>query len=591
MITERTVEQLLTGNQAIALAARDAGAALGVGYPGTPSTEVLESLALLEGALAQWAPNEKVALEVGIGVAFAGKRALVTMKHVGLNVAADPLFTVSYTGVRGGLVIMVADDPGMHSSQNEQDSRHYARAAKLPMLEPADSQEAYTFTRQAFRISEQFGTPVLIRTTTRLSHGKSLVVTSEPDTDLPGPTPPDDPSKYVMIPAFARRQHHVVEDRLQQVRDWAEVQHLTHAEYHDTSTGIVTSGIAYQYVRDIAPEASVLKLGMVYPLPMSAIRKFAARVDRLIVAEELDPFIEDQLRAAGLKVMGKEMFPLFGEFTPAVVARSLGRMNALAPDSEMDLPLRPPTLCPSCPHRSVFRVLKKLGATVSGDIGCYTLGVMAPLQAIDTCVCMGASIGVAHGLEIAGIDTQRVVGVIGDSTFMHSGITGLLNMVANGSRGTVLILDNSITAMTGRQHHPGTGKNLMGETTPKVDLVTLVRALGVTDVDVVDPYDVKAMEARFKQALTADTLTVLIVQRPCMLIPHEERSLSVFDPDRCRYCGACLKLGCPAITREMVVVNGRERYRPVIDPQLCRGCGVCVEMCAFGALQSQEAEP
>ncbi|HEY3379609.1 MAG TPA: thiamine pyrophosphate-dependent enzyme, partial [Armatimonadota bacterium] len=422
------MDLILTGNQAIARAARDAGVALGIGYPGTPSTEVLETLTTLDGGTAQWAPNEKVALEVGIGVAFAGRRALVTMKHVGLNVAADPLFTVAYTGVAGGLVILVADDPGMHSSQNEQDSRHYARAAKIPLLEPSDSQEAYEFTRLAFALSEQFDTPVLLRTTTRLSHGKSTVHEAPADTSIPAPVAPHDPTKYVMIPAFARKRHLVVEDRLLRLRDWANTAAITRAEYRDRAVGIITSGINYQYVREVAPEASVLKLGMVYPLPLDAIRAFAAEVQTLYVVEELDPIIEEQLRAAGITVTGKEHFPLFGELTPDLVAAGLG-LPVSAQTPRTDLPQRPPSLCPSCPHRGVFWTLKKLGLTVSGDIGCYTLGVTPPLSALDTCVCMGASIGIAHGMEKAGLDPAKIVGVIGDSTFLHSGITGVLDMV------------------------------------------------------------------------------------------------------------------------------------------------------------------
>ncbi|MHB0939567.1 MAG: indolepyruvate ferredoxin oxidoreductase subunit alpha [Armatimonadota bacterium] len=577
------MDLIVTGNGAIARAARDAGAALGVGYPGTPSTEVLETLATLEGGNAQWAPNEKVALEVGVGVAIGGRRALVTMKHVGLNVAADPLFTAAYTGVAGGLVVLVADDPGMHSSQNEQDSRHYARAAKVPMLEPADSQEAYDFTRLAFQLSEEFDTPVLLRTTTRLSHGKSTLRPRAPDTDLPAAVAPDDPAKYVMVPANARKRHVVVEDHLRRLQEWAETGELTRAEYRDRTVGIVTSGINYQYVREVAPEASVLKLGMVYPLPIAAVKAFAAQVETLYVVEELDPIIEEQIRAAGITVIGKERFPIFGEFNPTVVVKGLG-LEVADGLSSAGLPMRPPAMCPGCPHRAVFWMLKKNKLTVTGDIGCYTLGVMPPLQAMDTCICMGAAIGVARGLEEAGVDPAKVVGVIGDSTFLHSGITGLLDMVYNRSRCTVMILDNSTTAMTGRQEHPGTGKALDGTEAPQVDLESLVRALGVPDVTVLDPYDLSALEAGLQHALAFDGPSVVIARRPCMLIPHEIRPKVQSLENACKYCGLCLRIGCPAISKVEVEVDGKTRIRPEIDPLLCNGCAVCASLCKFDAL-------
>ncbi len=576
------MELILTGNAAIALAARDAGVALGVGYPGTPSTETLENLARLEGGVAQWAPNEKVALEVGVGVAFGGRRALVTMKHVGLNVAADPLFTASYTGVAGGLAVLVADDPGMHSSQNEQDSRHYARAAKVPMLEPSDSQEAYEFTRLAFQLSEQFDTPVLLRTTTRLSHGKSTVTPGQRETALPAPQPPMNPAKYVMVPAFARVRHRLVEERQRRVREWANAAPLTRAELRDTAVGIITSGINYQYVREVAPTASVLKLGLVYPLPLEAIRAFAARVETLYVVEELDPIIEEQLAAAGIAVIGKERFPPLGEFTPAVVATGLGLPAAELPT--LELPTRPPAMCPGCPHRGVFWTLKKLGVTVAGDIGCYTLGVAPPLSAMDTCVCMGASIGVAHGLERAGINPATVVGVIGDSTFLHSGITPLLDMVYNGSRGTILILDNGTTAMTGRQEHAGTGKTLTGAEAPRVDLEALCRVLGVPDVDVIDPYALDAMEARIKQALAFEGVSVIIARRPCMLIPHEDYPAQQVNEELCKLCGRCLRIGCPAITKTPVGEGEQPRSRPEINALLCEGCAVCAQLCPFAVI-------
>ncbi len=576
------MEEILTGNQAIARAARDAGTALGVGYPGTPSTEILETLVTLDGGVAQWAPNEKVALEVGVGVSFGNRRALVTMKHVGLNVAADPLFTVSYTGVAGGLVVLVADDPGMHSSQNEQDSRHYARAAKVPLLEPADSQEAYDFTRLAFELSEQFDTPVLLRTSTRLSHGKSLVTPGTRAGELPAPAPPNKPAKYVMVPAFARKRHEFVEARMVELEAWANAAPLTRAEYRDRKIGIVTSGIAYQYVRDAAPDASVLKLGMTNPLPLEAIRAFAAEVETLYVVEELDPVLEEQLRAAGLAAIGKAVFPICGELNPAVIAAGLG-LPADAP-ANLELPGRPPALCPGCPHRSVFSVLKKLGVTVSGDIGCYTLGVMPPLSALDTCICMGASIGIASGLIKAGVDPSRVVGVIGDSTFLHSGITGVLDMVYNKIPTTVIILDNGTTAMTGRQEHPGTGRTLDAAEAPRVDLPALLRSLGVTDVATVDPYERDATTAAIKAALAFPGPSVVIAQRPCMLIPHEVRPRVELDADACKACGACLRIGCPAITEHEVTRDGNTRTMPEIDPLLCTGCAICASVCQFAAL-------
>lgn len=581
------MDLILTGNQAIALAARDAGVALGVGYPGTPSTEVLESLVTLEDGIAQWAPNEKVALEVGIGVAFANQRALVTMKHVGLNVAADPLFTVSYTGVAGGLVVLVADDPGMHSSQNEQDSRHYARAAKIPMLEPSDSQEAYDFTLLAFQLSEEYDTPVLLRSTTRLSHGKSTVRPRTRVTQRATPQPPHDPTKYVMIPAFAKQRHVIVEERMRRLQEWSNTAELTRVEYDDHNVGIIVAGINYQYVREVAPNASILKLGMVYPLPLQAIRDFAANVEKLYVVEELDPFIEEQLRAAGLSVLGKEHFPLFGELTPTLVAEGLGLAEPMAATSA-PLAQRPPSLCPGCPHRGVFWILKKLGVTISGDIGCYTLGVAAPLQAMDSCVCMGASVGIAHGLVKAGVDASKVVGVIGDSTFLHSGITGLLDMVYNQSPATLLILDNSTTAMTGRQQHAGTGKTLSGATAPQVNLEKLVIALGVQDVHVVDAYNLEQVEKQLAASLAHSGPSVIIMRRACMLIPHEKRNKVTLQEEICKLCGACFKLGCPAISKESIEVNGKVRTRPKIDPLLCQGCQVCVTLCPFHALQTNE---
>ncbi|RJQ56021.1 MAG: indolepyruvate ferredoxin oxidoreductase subunit alpha [Actinobacteria bacterium] len=587
--------QILTGNQAIACAAFDSGVALGIGYPGTPSTEVLETLGGLDAARAQWATNEKVALEVAFGVAISGRRAIVTMKHVGLNVAADPLFTASYTGIDGGLVVMVADDPGMHSSQNEQDSRHYAEAAKLPMLEPADSQEAYDFTRLAFELSERFDTPVLIRTTTRISHSKGIVTRGKADSPKREVSPPDDVAKYVMLPVNARKRHVVVEERMDRLGAWVEESEITGLDESDgyaserssgpvgRPDGVITSGASYQYVREVAPGLSVLKLGMVWPLPIDAIRRFAASVRQLYVVEELDPFIETHLRAEGIALVGKERFPILGELSPALVAEGLG-MYLETSGGWADLAPRPPTMCAGCPHRGVFWVLKKLGLTVAGDIGCYTLGASPPLGSMDTCVCMGAAVGVARGIEKAGVGPSKVVGVIGDSTFLHSGITGLLDMVYNGSEGTLLILDNGTTAMTGRQEHPGTGRNLAGEPAPKVDLEALVRSLGVEDVAVVDPYDMSAFEAAVRRALANRGPSVVIARHPCMLIPQEPGAKLCVDSTACNACGLCLKLGCPAMSKVEVERGGKPRVMPRIDPLQCTGCGVCAALCKREAL-------
>ncbi len=584
-----TGAQILTGNQAIARAALDSGVALGIGYPGTPSTEVLETLGKLDGDRAQWATNEKVAMEVALGVALAGRRAIVTMKHVGLNVAADPLFTASYTGISGGLVVMVADDPGMHSSQNEQDSRHYAEAAKLPMLEPSDSQEAYDLTRLAFELSERFDTPVLLRTTTRLSHSKGIVSFSNAVTKIPAASPPRDATKYVMLPVNARKRHAIVEERLERLTDWIEEDSkLTRLDKGDRAVGVITSGVSYQYVREVDPEASVLKLGMVWPLPMKKIRDFAGSVKQLYVVEELDPFLETHVAAEGMTVIGKDAFPILGEFTPRIVAEGLGQYFPAA-SSGSSLAPRPPAMCPGCPHRGVFWVLKKLHLTVAGDIGCYTLGASPPLGSMDTCICMGAAVGVARGIETAGVDASNVVGVIGDSTFLHSGITGLLDMVYNGSSGTLLILDNGTTAMTGTQEHPGTGKNLAGERAPAVDLEALVRSLGVKDVAVVDPYEIKQFETAVKHAVENKGPSVIIARHPCMLLPQEAGAKVEVDEERCNACGLCLMLGCPAMTKTEVELGGKVRAQPEIDALQCSGCAVCLELCNRNALKRSEA--
>ncbi|MDD3925721.1 MAG: indolepyruvate ferredoxin oxidoreductase subunit alpha [bacterium] len=582
------MKKLLSGNEAIARGAWEGGVRVASAYPGTPSTEIMENIATYPDIYSEWAPNEKVAMEVGLGGSFGGARALVSMKHVGLNVAADPLFTAAYTGVNGGLVVITADDPGMHSSQNEQDNRHYARAAKVPMLDPSDSAEAREFTMAALDISESFDTPVLLRTTTRISHGKSVVETAEPLPLRQAGFQPDK-SKYVMIPAHGKRRHLVVEERLTRLAEFAETTALNRIEWGDTSIGVIASGIAYQYVKEAAPRVSVLKLGLIWPLPADMIKEFAAGVERLYVVEELDPFLEEQIKALGISVTGKEAFPATGELNPGLVRAGLGLTETAEADSgnaAAGLPMRAPAMCAGCPHRGLFYTLKKLKLVVSGDIGCYTLAVGKPLQAIDTCVCMGASIGGALGLEKAGVD--GVVGVLGDSTFIHSGMTGLINMVYNGSRGTVVVLDNRITAMTGRQQNPASGKRLSGGEAPAVDIPQICRALGVEDVHVVDPYDLDAVEKAVRAAVDYPGVSVVVTRRPCLLIDKKARRYPArLDNEACRGCGLCLNLGCPAMEK----VPGEGRKTGVrINEAICVGCGVCAQICPSRAIEVDKHE-
>ncbi|MBN1918964.1 MAG: indolepyruvate ferredoxin oxidoreductase subunit alpha [Verrucomicrobia bacterium] len=578
------MKELLSGNEAIARGAVEAGVRFAAAYPGTPSTEILETLATCDGIEAQWSPNEKTALEAGIGACLAGARVLVAMKHVGLNVAADPLMTLSYTGVNGGLVIVTADDPGMHSSQNEQDNRHYARFAKVPMLEPSDSQEAKDFVLEAFKISEQFDTPVLVRTTTRVSHGKSLVKLGTPVTPDRRLAFERNPRKYVMIPAHARVRHAFVEQRLEKLRKLSERTSLNRIETGSRALGIVASSIAYEHAKEVAPDASFLKLGLSYPLPIEKLRAFAKTVRKLVVIEELDPFTEEQLRAAGLKVVGKPAEYRLGELTPDRVAEIVsGKKMPCAKAKPADvLPPRPPVLCPSCPHRAVFHVIRKLKLVATGDIGCYTLGTLPPLNALDTCICMGASVGAALGMtKVLDEKTRKtVVGVIGDSTFVHSGITGLIDMVYNRGVTTLLILDNRTTAMTGRQDHPATGRTLQGEPTHRLDLAGLCRAVGAADVRTVKPFDLKVLEEAVRSAVAFDGVSVLIVEQPCVLIT-KERPTEVMhvELELCRKCGACLKLGCPAISE-------LEDGAVAINPALCNLCGLCAQVCPFDAIHS-----
>ncbi|MDR7532593.1 MAG: indolepyruvate ferredoxin oxidoreductase subunit alpha, partial [Armatimonadota bacterium] len=577
---------LLLGNHALARGAWEAGVQVAAGYPGTPSTEILEALAVYDDVYVEWSTNEKVALDVAVGAALGGARALVTTKHVGLNVAADTLMVLGYTGTPAGCVIVSADDPGMHSSQNEQDNRHYARFAGLPLLEPADPAEARTFTLAAFDLSEAFEVPVLLRTTTRISHGCGLVEVGERRA-----RPPlgfhRDPGRWVMLPAHARSRHPVLLERLRRLAEASEASPLTAVEMRDRRVGVVVAGGAYHYVREVLPEASVLKLGFSYPLPLQRIRAFATAVDRLIVVEELDPLVEEELRAAGLTVEGKAFFPRTGELTPEVVREGFIRAGVLqsrpgpAPLQAPDAP-RPPVLCPGCPHAMPFLALRRLGAVVAGDIGCYTLAALQPLAAMDTCLAMGASIGVAMGLARSGGVDGRVVAAIGDSTFLHAGLPALLDAVYNQTPITVLILDNGTTAMTGGQPHPATGQTIRGAPAPRVDLAALCRALGVDWVEVVDPYDVGATYRALEAALSYPGVSVVITNRPCVESPVKIRTrpLAVV-PDACTACQACMALGCPAIAWIPQWYEGRPKVG--IDASLCMGCTVCSQLCPAGA--------
>lgn len=579
---------ILSGNEAIARGAYEAGVKVASAYPGTPSTEILENMVRYPTIDASWAPNEKVALEVGIGASFGGARALVAMKHVGVNVAADPLFTLSYTGVRGGLVLVTADDPELHSSQNEQDNRNYAKFAKIPMFEPADSQEALTFTRLALETSERFDTPVMLRTTTRISHSKSVVTLREPQNNLPATGLEKNAAKFVMLPSNARKRHPLVEERLRKMEEWACTQDFNQVEKVGGKVGVITAGVSYQYAREVLPEADILKLGMVYPLPKRLIREFAANYETLYVIEELDPFIEEQVRAMGIEVRGKDLIPICGELTPGRLAEYLtGQQSKPYFNHTEPLPNRPPSMCPGCPHRSVFHSLNRLKAFVTGDIGCYTLGFMEPLSAMDSCICMGASIGNATGLckVLAPEDQRKVVAVIGDSTFLHTGINGLMDMVYNNSTATVVILDNRITAMTGRQENPGSGYTLQGDASYQVDIEQLCRAAGVKEVRVVDPYEAAHTHQVLKEEMERPEVSVIIARRPCMLIkrdPAARNPALMIDDSLCSGCRACLRLGCPAIEWQ-TLENGKGVAK--INPLFCVGCDLCRQVCRFDAVR------
>lgn len=572
------MKRLMLGNEAIARGLYEAGASFVSSYPGTPSTEITEFAAKYPEIHAEWAPNEKVAYESAFGASLAGARSATAMKHVGLNVAADPLFTSAYTGINGGMVVIVADDPAMHSSQNEQDSRHYARAAKLPMLEPSDSAECRDFTLAAFEISEKFDTPVLLRTCTRVAHAQNAVDERE-RAEIPLRPYQKDARKYVMAPGNAIHRHPMVEARLNALREYSEVCDLNREEPGDRSIGFVCSGTCYLYIKEVFPNASVLKLGMTHPLPLAKISAFAEKVEKLIVVEELDGIIESELRAAGIRVSGgKDLFSNLGELSQAAIRRAMGMPQPESVSLGESIPPRPPVMCAGCPHRGVFYTLGKMKLTVLGDIGCYTLGAAAPLGSLDTCVCMGASISSLHGFAtVRPAERDRTVCVIGDSTFLHSGITSLTNVAYNQSRATILILDNSITGMTGHQQNPSTGFTLQMEAVPPVSLEKVCEAVGIRRVRVVDPGDLDALEAVLREELSADEASAIICRRPCMLLKTAvvRPALSV-DAEKCRGCKKCMGLGCPAISVH--------EKRAEIDHAQCVGCGLCGQLCAFGAI-------
>ena len=577
------MKKLLLGNAAIARGAYEAGVRVVASYPGTPSTEITEEVAKYKEIYSEWSPNEKVAAEVAIGAAIGGARAMSCMKHVGLNVMADPVFTVSYTGIGAGLVFCVADDPGMHSSQNEQDSRHYAEAAKIAMLEPSDSAECKEFTQLAFELSEKYDTPVFVRLTTRVSHSQSLVEISEREERELLPYERNI-AKYVMMPQNAIKRHVVVEERQAALVELAGCAPINSVEKNGANVGVITAGIAYTYAREaLGNKVDYLKLGMVYPLSASLIADFAKNYDEVYVIEELDPFIENFCKANGIPVKGKELFTLLGEYTPNMIRKAILGVEPPPTKSVGEvIPVRPPVMCAGCPHRGVFYVLKKLGLTVSGDIGCYTLGAAAPLSSLDTCICMGAAVSAAHGMAKARGEefNKRLVSVIGDSTFIHSGITGLIDIVYNKGNNTVIILDNSITGMTGHQQNPTTGYTISGEATKQVNLITLCKAIGIESVVVADPFDIKNFERIVKDEVEREAPSVIIAQRPCALLKTVKYTgRCVINSEKCRKCKLCMKLGCPAIT-----VKGDSVF---IDHTLCNGCTLCTNVCPFDAIEKE----
>ncbi len=610
------MKRLMSGNEAIARGAWEAGVVVGSGYPGTPSTEILETFARYPGVYAEWAPNEKVAMEVATGAAYAGRRAFSSMKHVGVNVAADSLFAASMTGIEAGLIFISADDPSMHSSQNEQDNRNYAKFAKIPCLDPADSQDAHDYMIHAFNISEQFDTPVLVRVTTRVCHTTSPVEVQENRLSLSKPEKyPRNPAKYAMMPANARKRHPLIERRIQDLSVYAETSPLNILEMRSPHLGIITGGVAYQYAREVFPTASVLKLGMVYPLPLKLINKFANQVEILIVLEELDPFIEDEVRLMGVKLFTpsvgsrdnyqstKSIFPILGELNPDII-RQQAMTSGLIPSKgedetpriQLEVPNRPPVLCPGCPHRSTYYILHKMGLPVNGDIGCYSLGIIPPLSTTDTIGCMGASISVAHGAAMAG-DEERHIAVIGDSTFFHSGIPALMNVLYNQSNVITVILDNRVTGMTGHQDNPGTGRTLQRKNTNVIELEPLIRAIGFSKVKTISGYDINEIEKTLKDWIKDKEPAVLISREECALLPSSRArwmSLRV-DSAKCNGCTICFRVGCPAISKSEVMDAKYNRPLAKIDPQLCTGCEICAQVCPRDAIlfrsQVMEMEP
>jgi len=593
--------KMLSGNEAVARGAWEAGIAVASAYPGTPSTEILEDLAHYPNIYAEWAPNEKVAVDVAIGAAYAGKRSMAAMKHVGLNVAADSFMYASMTGMEAGLVIVSADDPAMHSSQNEQDNRTFAKFARIPCLEPSDSQEAKDMTIAAFGLSERFDTPVLLRLTTRICHSTSAVELGERIDGAPtDPKPfPRNPLKYVMVPGNAVKRHPVIEQRILDVARLAESFPYNHIEMGEPSLGIITAGVAYQYAKEVFPYASILHLGMTWPIPEQLIKQFAATVEKLIVIEELDPFIEEAVRLMGIQVQGKSIFPIVGELDPRVVRESAIKAGLL-PESEHiplpgvevgPLPARPPVLCPGCPHRGVFYILNKLKVPVNGDIGCYTLGLIPPLSAIHSCGCMGAGIAVAHGAVKAG-SPERHVAVIGDSTFFHTGIPALINTVYNHSRVITIIMDNRVTGMTGHQENPGTGVTLQGEVTTVIELEPLVRACGIQQVKTVPAYNVAEIETTLKEYLKLDEPAVLITREPCVLLPEVRKTWVPLEvmAEQCNGCALCFRIGCPAILKSAELDARLQRPKAVIDATLCTGCEVCAQICPRDAITFRPVE-
>lgn len=578
-VMENTGKQLMLGNKAIARGLYEAGVCFISSYPGTPSTEVTEEAAKYDEIYCEWAPNEKVAMEAAFGASLAGRRSFCAQKHVGLNVAADPLYTMSYTGVNAGMVVLVADDPGMHSSQNEQDSRYHAIASKVPMIEPADSEEALEYTKLAFDISEKFDTPVLIKMCTRVAHSQSVVEPGErkvPEFDYE-----KNIAKYVMMPGNAKKRHPFVEERTEKLREYAETSDINKVFLGGTKIGIITSSTSYQYVREVFGDSvSVLKLGMVNPLPVRLIKDFAAKVEELYVVEELDPIIENHVKSLGLEVQGKEKLPICDEFSQNLIAKAFGKEVTEGYKVEDAIPGRPPVMCAGCPHRGLFFTLKQNKCTVLGDIGCYTLGAVPPLSTIEMTLCMGASISALHGFnKVGGEETEKkTVAVIGDSTFMHSGMTGLANIAYNQTNSTVIILDNSITGMTGHQQNPTTGYNIKGDPAGKIDLEALVKAMGIERVRVVDPYNLEECDRVIKEELAVSEPSVIISRRPCALLKYVKHNGPLkCDREKCVGCKSCMRIGCPAISMK----DGKV----VIDETLCVGCGVCTQLCKFGALE------